>query len=132
MPDYDFRCNNCLRHVRLFYSYSEYGSAEPHCSHCGSSDLKRIISRVAIAKSEESRLDALDPEGMMAGLDEDDPRSLGRFMKKMSSEMGEDMGDDFNEVVDRLERGESPESIEKSMPEIAGAGGDALGGDDLG
>jgi hypothetical protein len=115
--------------VRLFFSYSEYGSVEPICSHCGSSDLKRVISRVAIAKSEDSRLDSLDPEGMMAGLDEDDPRSLGRFMKKMSSEMGEDMGDDFNEVVDRLESGESPESIEKSMPEIAG---DSIGGDDFG
>lgn len=132
MPNYDFRCNNCQRHVRLFYSYSEYDSVEPLCTHCGSSELKRVISRVAIAKSEESRLDSLDPEGMMAGLDEDDPRSLGRFMKKMSSEMGEDMGDDFNEVVDRLESGESPESIEKSMPEIAEAGGDALGGDDFG
>ena len=131
MPNYDFRCNNCQRHVRLFYSYTEYDSIEPACSHCGSSDLKRVISRVAIAKSEESRLDSLDPEGMMAGLDEDDPRSLGRFMKKMSSEMGEDLGDDFNEVVDRLESGESPESIEQSMPEIAGEGGDALGGADF-
>lgn len=76
-------------------------------------------------------MDSLDPEGMMAGLDEDDPRSLGRFMKKMSSEMGEDLGDDFNEVVDRLESGESPESIEQSMPELAGEGGDALGGADF-
>ena len=128
MPNYDFHCKNCLRHVRLFYSYSEYDSVEPLCSHCGSSDLRRVISRVAIAKSEESRLDSLDPEGMMAGLDEDDPRSLGRFMRKMGNEMGEDMGDDFNEVVDRLESGESPESIEASMPEIAG---DAIGGDDF-
>lgn len=56
---------------------------------------------------------------MMAGLDEDDPRSLGRFMKKMSREMGEDLGDEFNEVVDRLEKGESPDEIEKSMPELA-------------
>jgi hypothetical protein len=66
---------------------------------------------------------------MMSGLDEEDPRSLGRFMRKMSQEMGEDMGDEFNEVVGRLESGESPEAIEESMPELAGGGDDFGGGD---
>lgn len=81
-------------------------------------------------KSEDSRLEAMDPDTMLSGVDEDDPRSLGRFMKKMSQEMGEDMGDEFNEVVDRLESGESPESIEESMPDIAEGGG-SLGGGEL-
>jgi hypothetical protein len=76
-----------------------------------------------VAKSEDSRLDSLDPENLMAGVDEDDPRSLGRFMRKMSSEMGEDMGDEFNEVVDRLESGESPESIEETMPDLGEGSG---------
>lgn len=60
-------------------------------------------------------------DSAMAGLDEDDPRSMGRFMRKMSREMGEDLGDDFNEVVDRLEKGESPDSIEKSIPDMGAA-----------
>jgi hypothetical protein len=59
----------------------------------------------------------------LAGLDEDDPKALGRFMRKMSREMGEDLGDEFNEVVNRLEKGESPESIESTMPDL-GAGAD--------
>ena len=42
----------------------------------------------------------------LAGLDEDDPRSIGKFMRKMGNELGEDMGDEFNEVVGRLEKGE--------------------------
>ena len=41
----------------------------------------------------------------------------------MGNEMGEDLGSDFNEVVDRLEAGEDPESIEKSMPDLGGSGG---------
>jgi Flp pilus assembly protein TadB len=50
----------------------------------------------------------------------------------MSGEMGEDLGAEFNEVVDRLEAGESPEEIEKSMPEMAGEGSEAdLGGLDI-
>ncbi len=69
---------------------------------------------------------------MMAGLDEEDPRSLGRFMRNMSSEMDEDLGDEFDEVVGRLESGESPESIEKSMPDLAESGSGDLPGGDLG
>jgi putative FmdB family regulatory protein len=128
VPDYEYRCGNCHRYVSLFYTYSEFDAAEPICSHCGSSNLNRLISRIGLAKSEDSRMDALDPESMLAGLDEEDPRSLGRFMRKMSDEMGEDLGGEFEEVVGRLESGESPDSIEDSMPDL-GAGDAGLGGD---
>jgi len=70
----------------------------------------------------------------LSGLDENDPRSLARFMRRMSDELGEDLGDEFEEVVDRLEAGESPEEIEKSMPELAGeeaGAGDFDGSDEL-
>lgn len=123
MPVYDFHCQNCSRRVRLSFSYSEYDEAEPACPHCQSTNLRRHIGRVAVAKSEEARMDSLMDESALAGLDEEDPKSLGRFMRKMSNEMGEDLGDEFDEVVDRLESGEAPESIEESMPEL-GAGGD--------
>ncbi len=128
MPDYEYRCGNCHRYVSLFYTYSEFDAAEPICTHCGSSNLNRLISRIGLAKSEDSRMDALDPESMLAGLDEEDPRSLGRFMRKMSDEMGEDLGGEFEEVVGRLESGESPDSIEDSMPDL-GAGDAGLGGE---
>lgn len=127
MPDYEYRCENCHRYVSHFYTYSEFDSAEPICPHCGSSNLSRLISRIGLAKSEDSRMDSLDQESMLAGLDEEDPRSLGRFMRKMSDEMGEDLGGEFDEVVGRLESGESPESIEDSMPDL-GAGDAGLGG----
>jgi hypothetical protein len=78
---------------------------------------------VAIAKSEDSRLDNLMDDPSLAGLEEEDPRAMGRFMRRMSAEMGEDMGDEFEEVVSRLESGESPESIEESMPDLGSGGG---------
>lgn len=130
MPVYDFRCNDCGRRAQLFFTFEEYDQAKPTCPHCGSQQLRRRIGRVAIAKSEEARMDSLADESMLSALDEEDPRSLGRFMRKMSREMGEDLGDEFNEVVDRLERGESPESIEQSMPELAGDVG-SIGGDEF-
>ncbi|MFL7840001.1 MAG: FmdB family zinc ribbon protein [Candidatus Promineifilaceae bacterium] len=118
MPYYDYRCQSCNRAVRIFISYADYDDAQPHCPYCESADLKRLVSRVTLAKSEDSRLDSLMDDPTLAGLDDEDPRSLGRFMRKMSSEMGEDMGEEFNEVVERLEKGESPESIEESMPDL--------------
>lgn len=124
MPYYDYRCQDCRRIVRLFFSYEEYGTVQPACPHCQGKNLSRRIGRIAVAKSEEARMDTLMDDSALAGLDEEDPRSLGRFMRKMSSEMGEDLGDEFNEVVERLEKGESPEEIEETMPDLgAGMGG---------
>jgi hypothetical protein len=65
--------------------------------------------------------------GDLPDLDENDPRSLGRWMRKMKDQMGseldEDLGDEFDEVVGRLEAGQDPEEIEKSMPELMGGEG---------
>jgi hypothetical protein len=71
-------------------------------------------------------MDAMMDDSALAGLDEEDPKALGRFMRKMSREMGEDMGEEFEEVVDRLEKGESPDSIEQSMPDLGGGLNDGL------
>jgi hypothetical protein len=71
----------------------------------------------------DSLTDISDLEGI-----ENDPRALGKMMRKMSNEMGEDVGPEFDEVVDRLEAGQSPEDIEKAIPDLEG-GPDGSGGD---
>lgn len=118
MPLYEYRCLNCHRRVTLLRSFSD--SSEPRCPECESEDLTRLISRVAVLRSEESRLESLaDPSGL-SDLDESDPRSVARWMRKMGEETGEDMGPEFNEMVGRLESGESPEDVERSMGELGG------------
>jgi putative FmdB family regulatory protein len=122
VPRYDYCCQDCGRRFTLFYkTYAEYDAATPHCPHCGSLALTRVIKGVRTMHSEESRLDSLES---MAGLDafddleNADPRTLGRMMRHMSQEMGEDVGPEFDEVVGRLEAGESPESIEEEMGDV--------------
>ena len=39
-------------------------------------------------------------------------------MRRMGNEMGEDLGPEFGDVVDRLEAGQSPEDIENDMPDL--------------
>ena len=129
LPIYEYRCNGCGRRVTLFWrSFAEIEETLPQCSFCGGERLTRLISRVAVVRSEESRLDDLADPSSLAGLDENDPKSMARWMRKMSSEMGEDLGPDFDEVVSRLESGQSPEDIEESMPDL---GGDLGAGDEF-
>jgi hypothetical protein len=49
------------------------------------------------------------------------------MMRKMGSELGEETPPEFDEVVGRLESGESPDEIEESMPDLGAGfpGGDA-------
>jgi hypothetical protein len=75
-------------------------------------------------------MERLADSSRLAGLDENDPRSMGHMMREMAAESGEDLGSEFHEVVNRLESGESPESIESSMPELGGDDSSA-GLDDL-
>jgi putative FmdB family regulatory protein len=118
MPAYDYVCNSCKRRVVIVQSYREYGNAPVLCPYCGSEDLKRLINRVLIARSEESRLDSLSDPSRWGNIDEEDPRAIARMMREMGKEMGEELPPEFDEAVDRLEAGQSPEEIEQSMPEL--------------
>jgi len=127
VPIYEYRCHDCGRRVSIFWrTFSEAGEGTPICPRCGGANLTRLVSRVRIVRSEESRLEDLTDFSDFPDFDESDPRSLGRWMRKMSAEIGEDLGPEFEEVVGRLEAGESPEEIEKTMPELMGEGGEGL------
>jgi putative FmdB family regulatory protein len=110
MPTYEYRCLKCGRRFEIFLTYEEYGKQTVVCSHCQSENVQRRIGRIRVARSEESR--------------------LGRMMRQMSSELGEDMGPEFDEVINRLESGQSPDEIEASMPDLGESGG-APGGEDF-
>jgi putative FmdB family regulatory protein len=124
MPIYEYRCHDCRRRVSLFYRSFAAIEDEPTCPRCGGTRLSRLISRVAVVRSEDSRLDDLADPSMLGDLDENDPKSMARWMRKMSAEAGEDMPEEFDEVINRLEAGQTPEEIEESMPDL----GESLGG----
>ena len=128
MPTYDFICNNCNQRFDVFLTYSEYDKKTVTCAHCGSKDVRRRMTKVRIAKSEESRMDSMADD--FSGFDglENDPKAMGQMMRKMGKEMGEEMPPEFDEVVDRLESGQSPEDIESAMPDLGGT--DPGSGDD--
>jgi putative FmdB family regulatory protein len=99
MPIYEYRCTACRRKVTvLTMRVSE--AVDPVCEHCGSRDLTRLLSRFAMVRSEDARLDDLTSDAALGDVDESDPKSMARWMKKMGNELGEDLGDDFDEMAD--------------------------------
>lgn len=130
MPIYEYTCSDCKRRVSLLWrSFADAQSREAVCPRCGGSSLTRLISKVAVVRSEDSRLDSLADPGSMPDIDENDPKSLARFMRQMANETGEELGPEFDEVVGRLEAGEDPDEIEKSMPDMGGDAGSDAGSD---
>ena len=99
-------------------TFNEYGKKPVHCIHCESNNVRRRMTKVRIAKSDDSRMEsAADDFSGMEGI-EDDPKALARMMRKMGGEMGEELPAEFNDVVDRLEAGQNPEEIESALPDL--------------
>jgi hypothetical protein len=80
------------------------------------------MSRFATIRSEEDRLDSLADPSNLGDLNEDDPKSVARWMKKMGGEMGEDVGDDWEDSVD--------EAMDEEAGSDLGSPSDAAGGSD--
>lgn len=118
MPIYEYKCQNCGK-KSVFVTLSIKSPLEPKCKSCGSEKLEKIVSRVAIFRSEESRLESLADPSKIAGLDENDPKSIARWMKKMGKEMGEELGEDFDQVVE-----EAMEESERAKQGEEGTGGE--------
>lgn len=66
-------------------------------------------------------MEAMADPSALAGLDENDPKSIARWAKKMGQEMGEDLGEDWDQMVDEM-----------MEEEMNGGEGKAGNSDDLG
>lgn len=99
MPLYEYRCLDCKKRSTILV-LNLARQAPAACTHCASARVERLLSRFSSPKSEEARLEALADPSNLAGLDENDPESMARFMKKMGEETGEDFGDDLSEAME--------------------------------
>jgi putative FmdB family regulatory protein len=99
MPIYEYECHDCRKRVSLLVLRPS-AAAPPVCPACGGSALSRLLSRFATVKSEDARLDSLAESSSFGDLDENNPASVARFMKKMGREFGDDLGDDFESAMD--------------------------------
>lgn len=113
MPIYEYQCTACQA-VSGFLILSRDEPFTPVCKRCGGQEMIRLLSRVNVRLSEETRLERLADPARLGGLDENDPKSMARLMKQMAAATGEDIG---------------AEEIDQLMEESAGAGEEADTGD---
>jgi putative FmdB family regulatory protein len=125
MPIYEYECEKCRRRSSvLTMRVSE--KVHPVCSHCGATTMHRLMSRFASPRSEEARMDALADPSNLSGLDENDPKSVARMMRKMGQQMGDEFsGPEFDEAINELESGGD---LGGDDDDLGGGGG---GDDDL-
>ncbi len=149
MPIYEYSCDGCGK-VSSFLVRSVEAHRTPSCPKCGTKGMSRVFSRFATGpkSSGSSRAASMGLPGegggmdegpgggnepdlsALEGIDENDPRSLGRVLRKMAEESGEKMDPEMDEACRRLEAGEDPEAIEEAMGEALGGEGGAEGGGD--
>jgi putative FmdB family regulatory protein len=148
MPIYEYRCGGCKRRVSLFFpsfsaAESRTAAGENRCPRCGSPELSRLMSKAYTIRgggggSDDADLDDFPggQDGMFEGLDEEDPRSIARWARRMKENMGDemDLGPEFDQALSRIEAGEDPDKVmEEIDPDALGgpAGdGDFEGGDE--
>lgn len=107
MPIYEFKCRDCGKKSE-YITFRVSETVTPSCKKCGSERMDRVPSRVRVRLSEETRMERMADPSRLGGLDENDPKSMARWMKKMSHEMGEDFeGEDVDALIDEAMEEES-------------------------
>ncbi len=107
MPIYQYDCAGCGRRVDVFFR-SISRVATPVCPECGGKELKRVISRVARARSNVDRIESIDVNQELGRLDPRDPSSFARWARRMGREYDGELGSDFSEIADRADASDDP------------------------
>jgi len=132
MPIYEFYCARCNT-IYNFFSKTVDTNKIPLCPKCKNTRLTRQMSMFAkISGGEKTENDhpflGMDEKKMgkelikFASLAEkvqdDDPRTAAQLMRKFTEMTGMKLGDNFQEALQRIEKGEDPEKIEDEMGDI--------------
>lgn len=131
MPIYEYYCQDCHT-VFNFFSRRVETEKRPACPKCQRPEIDRRVSLVTVLKrtgkggaDEGDSLPDFDEAKMerafqaMAGefenASEDDPRAMGRLMRRFIDSAGMKLGAGMEEAIRRLESGEDPDQIESEM-----------------
>lgn len=101
MPIYEYECLSCRRPFQCLLMRKDE-EENIHCPHCGSGEMKRLISRVHHHVSEQDRLAAFNATDAKEDAFFKDSRNIGLAAKKRAKKMGVDLGAGFEEKLEKL------------------------------
>lgn len=154
MPIYEYYCPDNNTIYQFFAKTLAQGKLIPKCPDNPKFRMEKAISAFAVKTTakkssgekgaegegalgevaggepaEDARMEAAmnAMESEFANVDENDPRAMGRMMRRMAELSGEKIDGEMEEVVRKLEEGADPEKLEE---ELGGAFPDEGGGMD--
>ena len=147
MPIYEYYCPDNNKIYQFFAKTVSQGETIPKCPDNPDFSMVKRISDFAIGNAsrkigaeesvqggeggpssdttdgpDDARMEAAfgQLEQEMEGIDENDPKAMGRMMRRMSEMTGENLDGEMEEVVRKLEEGQDPERIEEEMGDVLG------------
>ena len=102
MPLYEYRCKDCRRRSTVLVR-SMSGTPEASCQHCGGSSLTRLISKFSFRRSWGGSLDWAPDSGYPDDMDQEDPKQMAQWMRRMQHEMGEEVSPEFEQMMEEME-----------------------------
>lgn len=144
MPIYEFYCPDNHRIYQFYARTLAQGRKAPPCPDNPSFRMQKLLSPFAVVgtgqgkgakgaeapdaagRGADARMDAAmgEMEREFSGVDEADPRAMGRMMRRMADLSGEKIDGEMEEVVRKLEEGADPESLEDRLGEAPGGAGE--------
>ena len=114
MPIYEYRCSDCRRKMSQYVrSFSEASGVV--CTNCGSDKLVRLFSTFAVVKTDQDVYDdILSDSNLMKGMMANDPRAMLEWSRRMEGTESE-KNPEYEEMMQRMERGESMDQIMAGM-----------------
>jgi hypothetical protein len=153
MPIYEYYCPDNHKIYSFYAKTLAQGQTIPKCPENPAFRMRKILSAFAVTgrarkaaggesgdagappppggaggdRAEEAKMEAAMAamEGEFANIDENDPRAMGRMMRRMSEVTGERLDGEMEEVVRKLEEGTDPDELEARMGGAFGEGGDS-------
>jgi hypothetical protein len=138
VPIYEYYCPRNHTIYQFYAKTLAQGRTIPRCPDNPAFPMEKMLSSFAVTKGakgsgendapaspgsavanagEDPRLEAAMSamEGEFANVDENDPKAMGRMMRRMSEMTGEKIDGDMEEVVRKLEEGADPDSLEEQL-----------------
>jgi putative FmdB family regulatory protein len=109
MPIYEYRCDAC-GHITAILVRTPGGAHDPKCEECGGAGMTRNVSRPGLIRSRGGAAET-------GSLQPANPREAIRQMSEMYNSSGTDPGRGFNDVVRRVEAGDSPHELKEAIKE---------------